>query len=279
MPAFDALIQRSKWTKELLKWRQKLEYNEETRVISQNLNREVELNPSLIPKVQQFLDLLGQYLSTHGLKGQPAVLIKEISDGGPTFHLLGGLLEYPPKLSRILALDDVNEYLSEGKGYLSGDLTPIKNDIENGFFEPRGTLKTIRPFAWVTTTSFMENRRSKSKNKKHLAELTIEGLGLLHLDYVELAEIIYPDDHSLPLRRPTVFDAGEACIFRPCKDQGDFGRSIHLKHLHCEGPEAVHIEAGAIDGFQAKLVGYPNSGVKMDWNGLYESNDPIKNRC
>jgi len=274
LPAFNELIQRSKWKDILIKWRQELEIAPDNRVISQNFNREVKLNPSIHRVLEEFLKRLGEFLNTNIFKTRVETLIVSLVDSSPFLHLQGKIVSDRDNLSRIMALEDVNNYLAHYMGWSVNDLTSIRQAILAKTFVPRGELKTSRPFCWVTTTEYIDNFRKKCSDPQELADSLIRGLGLLHLDQIELCEILYPKDNNPTVKHPTVLDAGSHKIFRPCADTGNFGRAINLRTLHNDGPEAVHAGVKAGDGFKARLIGISSLRITIDWMALYNSNDP-----
>jgi hypothetical protein len=277
VPAFDRLIRKSKWINELLRWRQTLENDSSTRVISQNFNKEAHDNPHLHFLIEAFLNRLAEHLHTVKPTGRPEELIPRMADETPVLHLRGGSIDSSDqRLSRIMALEDINNHLAHHMGWPGGDIRPLRKAIEDGDFVPSGTLRTGRPFCWVTTTEYVNGLRTKHLEFTELSEALIRGLGLLHLDEMELGEIVYAADAKLDLKQPTVLDAGSNRIFRPLKNVGTFGRAVNLITLNDDGPEAVHKEASCGDGFACKYVGLPHHGETMDWIRLHIENDPDK---
>ena len=279
MPSFNALIEKGNWSDILMEWRHQLEVDGKASVISQNLNREAHLNQSFHADLMKFLNRLGSYLENHGLKETPQSLIPILTDEPPSIHLGGGEISYSGSLSRIMSFEDVKMYLSGGKGQdQDDDFSILRDAIKDGIFIPIGILETSRPFCWVTTTEFIDDLRGKSSSSD-LADQVRDNVGLYTLNRMELAEIVYPSDSDITLKRPTVLDAGVSPVFRPCEDKGEFGRTVHLKTLECAGFEAVHGKSTAGNGFSARLIGSPRSPVRIDFKKLYEFNAPGENPC
>jgi len=113
----------------LIKWRQELEIAPDNRVISQNFNREVKLNPSIHRVLEEFLKRLGEFLNTNIFKTRVETLIVSLVDSSPFLHLQGKIVSDRDNLSRIMALEDVNNYLAHYMGWSVNDLTSIRQAI------------------------------------------------------------------------------------------------------------------------------------------------------
>lgn len=120
------------------------------------------------------------------------------------------------------------------------------------------TLRSSRPFAWVTRTEMVEELRARYPDANELATALRDRLGLAHYwaDH-QLIEIEYPTTTAgeLRLAAPTFIDGGAGVLFRARKTSDGWGRAVDLQ-THDDGlPEAVHPPVRLTAEFRVRRVG------------------------
>ena len=229
--------------------------------------------------MEEFLNRLGESVSSEGIPANPAVLIEKAVDRQPSLIVKSNEhVQREDKISKVLSSYEVVRYLTQKLNDFIDDASELKlyEEIRSGWVRAEhlsGTISGKRGFCWVTKSQEVQSIVQQTSEGQR-ADKVRDNLGLKKYEEdIGLIEIKYPPYFCMEKRvvAPTVLDGGANPYFRPYPTKDGWGKTVDLHTLEDGLSEAVHLQCEINADFSLNTLGTTHASCPcIEFEKLFE---------